>query len=41
MTAFSRHVPEHDLTVTLLSNEEEAPAYDRVMTVEGIVLRAL
>ncbi len=41
MTAFSRHDPTHDLTVTLLSNEEEVPSYKRVMTVEGIIVRGL
>ena len=41
VSAFSRHDPVHDLTVTLLSNEEEVPSYRRVTTVEEIILRGL
>ena len=38
ITAFSRHDPASGLTVTLLSNEQDVPAYDRVITVEARVL---
>lgn len=41
ITAYSRHDPANDLTVTLLSNEEEVASYWRVRTVEDIVSRRL
>ncbi len=41
ISAFSRHDPVHDVTVTLLSNEEEIPTYRRVFAVQEAVIRGL
>ncbi len=41
MTAFSRHDPARNVTVTLLSNEEEVASYGRVKAIQDIVIGSL